>query len=184
MRLGKSQIQSLAPGTYAFAVNRWSVSGEQDIERLAFDAQNLETGKFLEGEDSERLVSAAVMLGQPWQAAVGQLDGSRVGDGFEAVVEQLNQRYQEYAARAERENRDRISFQFDQIDRQEAREVQRLQELVWRLRMENKLRTIKANEGRISKVKERAAERRARLKGREELRHESTLVCAGVAKVE
>jgi hypothetical protein len=184
MRLGKSHIPSLAPATYAFAVNRWSISGEQDIERLAFDAQNLETGEFLEGEDSERLVSAAAMHGQPWQAAVGQLDGHQVGDGFETVVDRLDQRYQEYVARAERENRDRVSFQFDQVDRQEAREVQRLQELILRLRMESKMRTIKANEGRLAKVKERAAERRARLKGRQELRHESALVCAGVARVE
>jgi SNF2 family DNA or RNA helicase len=184
MRIGRLQLPSLGAGTYVFAVNRWSISGEQDIERLAFDAQDLDTGEYLDGEDSERLVSAVAMHGLPWQAAVGQLDGPRVGDGFESVVERLDQRYLEYVERAKRENRDRVSFQFDQVDRQEAREVQRLEDLIWRLRFEDKLRTIKANEGRLAKVKERASERRARLKGRQVLRHESVLVCAGVARVE
>jgi superfamily II DNA or RNA helicase len=184
MRLGKSQFQSIGPGTYVFAVSRWSISGEQDVDRLVFDGKNIETGEFFEGEDAERFVSVAAMNGQPWQAAVGQLDGSKVGDVFESLIERLDQRYQEYVARAQRENRDRVSFQFDQVDKQEAREVQRLENLIWLLRMDNKLRTIKANEGRLYKVRERAAERRSRLKVRQELRHESILVCAGVARVE
>ena len=49
--------------------------------------------------------------------------------------------------------------------------------------MRNKTRTIKANEGRITKMRERMAERRARLQGRKDLRHESALVCAGVLLV-
>ena len=99
-------------------------------------------------------------------------------------MDRLDQRYKGYVARAERENRDRVSFQFDQVDRQETREVQRLEDLIWRLKFEDKTRTVKANEGRLAKVKERASERRSRLKGRQELRHESSLVCAGVARVE
>ncbi|MDP4837627.1 MAG: hypothetical protein NWS01_10860, partial [Burkholderiales bacterium] len=149
-------------------MSRWSISGEQDVDRLVFDGKKLETGEFLEGEDAERFVSVAAMNGQPWQAAVGQLDGSKVGDVFESLIERLDQRYQEYVARAQRENRDRVSFQFDQVDKQEAREVQRLENLIWLLRMDNKLRTIKANEGRLYKVRERAAERRSRLKVRQE----------------
>ena len=46
------------------------------------------------------------------------------------------------------------------------------------------LRTIKANEGRIAKVRERASERRARLQNRRELTHESMLVCAGVLLID
>ena len=42
----------------------------------------------------------------------------------------LDGRYSEYTAAAGRENRDRVSFQLDQVDRQEAREIQRLQELI------------------------------------------------------
>ena len=167
-----------------FAVHRWSISGEQDSERLAFEVVRLDGQDPLPADDAERLVTVAAMQGQPWPAARGQLDGDAVGDGFESVTDVLDRRYQEFTESAGRENRDRVSFQLDQVDRQEAREIQRLQEVILRLRMQNKTRTIKANEGRLSKVRERAAERRARLQNRRELTHDSMLVCAGVVLVD
>ena len=167
-----------------FAVHRWSVSGEQDSERLAFEVRKLDGQQELSSDDAERLVTVAAMQGQPWPAARGQINGGAVGDGFVSITDVLDRRYQEFTESAGRENRDRVSFQLDQVDRQEAREIQRLQEVIWRLRIQNKVRTIKANEGRLSKVRERAAERRARLQNRRELTHDSMLVCAGVVLVD
>ena len=184
LRIDSPDMKRILPGTYVFAVCRWIVSGEQDTERLSFEARRLDNDAVLEADDAERLVTAAAMKGRPWPAAPGQLDGNAVGDCFESVMDLLDGRYSEYTEAAGRENRDRVSFQLDQVDRQEAREIQRLQELIMRLRIQNKTRTIRANEGRIVKVRERAAERRARLQGRRELRHESALVCAGVGLVE
>ena len=184
LRIPSGAVGSIAGGTHVFAVNRWSVSGEQDSERLAFEVMRLDAQQGLSADDAERLVTVAAMQGHPWPAARGQLDGGVVGDGFESVMDVLERRYQEFTASAGRENRDRVSFQLDQVDRQEARDIQRLQEVIWRLRAQNKLRTIKANEGRVAKVRERAAERRARLQNRRELRHESMLVCAGVVLVD
>lgn len=184
LRVESPDMEAIPPGVYVFAVCRWTVSGEQDTERLSFEAHRLDGNDSLEAEDAERLVSSAAMKGQPWPAASGQLDGNAVGDCFDSVMDLLDSRYSEYTAAAGRENRDRVSFQLDQVSRHEAKEIQRLQELIIRLRFQKKTRTIRANEGRIAKVRERAAERRARLQGRHELRHESTLVCAGVAMVE
>lgn len=174
-------LEKLEPGTYIFAASRWTVSGNPDTERLAFAARQLGSND-IDPEDAERLVTAAAMHGQPWPSAVGLLHGEVVGDEFESVMDGLDCRYEEFTAAASRESRDRISFQLDQVDRQEKRDVQRIQELVARLRMQNKMRTIPANEGRIAKVRERADQRRATLT-RSELRHHSTLVCAGVARV-
>ena len=184
LRIPSAAVGNIAGGCHVFAVHRWSIRGEQDSERLAFEVIRLEGRRQLNAEDSERLVTIAAMQGQPWPAARGQLDGDLVGDGFEFVTDALDRRYEAFTESAGRENRDRVSFQLDQVDRQETRETQRLQELIWRLRLQNKMRTIKANEGRLSKVKERAAERRARLQNRRELTHESMLVCAGVVLVD
>ncbi|KQW57067.1 SNF2-related protein [Variovorax sp. Root411] len=171
-------------GVHVFAVTRWSISGEQDSERLAFEVFRSGAPGSLSADDAERLVTMAVMQGLPWPAAHGQLDGDTIGDCFETVMDALDGRYQEYTAGAGRENRDRVSFQLDQVDRQEAREIQRLQEMIGRLRQQGKLRTIKANQGRLAKIRERAAERRARLQNRREVRHESMLVCAGVVLID
>lgn len=170
-------------GVHVFVVSRWSLSGEQDSERLAFEASPLGEGEFLSSEDAEHLVTVAALNGQPWSAAVA-LEGDAVGDRFETVIERIESRYADYAARAGRENRDRVAFQLNQIDRQETREIQRLQQLIASLRQQGKLRTIKANEGRIGKIRERAAERRSRLQARTDLRHESALVCAGVVLID
>jgi superfamily II DNA or RNA helicase len=184
LRVDTPRADSIPPGTYVFSVCRWIINGEQDTERLSFEARRMGDDLYLENDDAERLVTAAAMQGQPWPAAPGQLDGDVVNDGFESIMDGLDRRYLEFTAAAGRENRDRVSFQLEQVDRQETRDIQRLQELIMRLRFQNKTRTIRANEGRIVKVRERAAERRARLQGRKELRHESALVCAGVALVE
>ena len=184
LRIASPAVGDIAGGAFVFAVHRWSVSGEQDSERLAFEVRRLDGQQELSSDDAERLVTVAAMQGQPWPAARGQIDGGAVGDGFESVMDVLDRRYQEFTESAGRENRDRVSFQLEQVDRQEAREIQQLRELIGRLRVQNKLRTIKATEGRVVKVQERAVERRARLQNRRELRHESMLVCAGVVLVD
>jgi superfamily II DNA or RNA helicase len=184
MRLNSQFPGGVEPGRYVIAVSRWSISGEQVSQRLCFEARPLDGGEPLSADDAERLVTSAVMRGKPWPGAAGQLDGEEVGGCFESAVEGMDQRYLEFTSAAERENRDRVAFQLDQVDRQERRELDRLETLVAVLKMKGKTRTIKANEGRMAKVRERAGERRSRLQGRKELRHDSTLVCAGVVLVD
>lgn len=173
-----------SPSHYVFAISRWSLHGENESERLAFEVRNLSTGEQLAPEESERLVTYAALSGQPWPGAPGRLDGAVVGSAFESVMDSLEQRYTSTMATAERENRDRVAFQLDQVDRNESREISRLQELIQLLRIRRKTRTIKANEGRVRRARERAEESRVRLKARQDLRHESGLVCAGVIWVE
>ncbi|RLK29623.1 SNF2-related protein [Cupriavidus plantarum] len=184
MRVDSEAVGGLPRGEYVFAVARWSVRGEQESERLVFEARLLGTTESLAAEDAERLVSVGGMLGQPWPGASGRLDGDAVGDCFGELMDSLDARCDNFMAAAHRENRDRISFQLDQVDKQEAREIARLRELIARLQMQSKVRTIRANEGRIVKARERAAERRARLQARSDLRHESALVCTGVVLIE
>ncbi|MHB9840935.1 SNF2-related protein [Paraburkholderia terrae] len=180
IQVDSSIAGELPLGEYVFAVSRWTLRGEQETERLAFAARRLGSAPELSAEDAERLVTVSGMQGQPWPQASGRLDGNAVGDAFEETVDSLDRRYEEHTAAASRENKDRIAFQLEQIDRHEMREVQRIQELIARLRMQSKTRTLKANEGRIVNARRRADERRARLGGRIDLRHESALVCAGV----
>jgi hypothetical protein len=182
--LTSSDTQGPGSGIYVFGVSRWIISGEQDSERLAFEVAEVGSGRSLDPDDAERLVTLSAMSGRPWPEAHGRLEGDAVGDAFDALMDRLEARYLEFSAQAGRENRDRVAFQLDQVARNEAREVQRLQGIVDRLRLAGKTRTIRANEGRIAKVRERAAERRARLASRQELRHEAALVCAGVILVE
>jgi hypothetical protein len=170
-------------GSYVFAASRWLLNGDRISERLVFAAMPIDGGPPLEPDMAERLVTTAIMRGQPWLEAPGRLDGERVGRAFGTVVNLLDERYAAYTASAERENRDRVAFQFHQVERQAAREIARLHELIARLRFEGKTRTIKANEGLIARVREISSERLARLQQRSDLTHETALVCAGVLRL-
>jgi len=181
--LDQAAAPAVGPGDVVFAVSRWSLVGERNEERLVFQACHLEKGPLIDADEAERLVTNATMRGKPWLGASGELHGDQVRSGFEETMDAADKRYSAYMENAARENRDRVAFQKHQVDQQESRDVARIQELIARLRAQRKMRTIKANEGRIVKARERAAERRARLDKRTELSHESSLVCAGVIRI-
>ena len=180
LSLNRAALPSVLPGNIVFAVSRWSLVGERPQERLAFQACRLEDSAMIDIEEAERMVTTAAMQGHQWLAASGELPGKMVRSCFEQITDTLDGRYLEYMENAARENRDRVEFQKHQVDQQQARDIVRIQELIQRLKAQGKTRTVKANEGRIAKARERAAERLARLDKRMDLSHESSLICAGV----
>ena len=173
----------LSPGDLVFAVSRWSLEGERNEERLVFQAYHFDKKAMIDADEAERLVTHAAMRGKPWLDVTGEIDGDLVRSCFEEVMDTLERRYAAYTDNSARENRDRVAFQKHQVDQHEARVIARIEDLIARLRAQNKMRTIRANEGRIVKARERAAERRARLDKRTELQHDSSLVCAGVIRI-
>jgi superfamily II DNA or RNA helicase len=183
MSLRVDALPAIRPGIFIFAVSRWSLVGERTQERLAFEACRLGELVTIDPAEAERMVTTAAMQGREWLAASGELDGEVVRMGFENAIDTLDLRYRDYMENAARENRDRVAFQKHQVDQQEERDLARIQDMIGRMRAAGKTRTIRANEGRIKKARERATERRARLDRRMDLRHESTLVCAGVIRI-
>ena len=181
--LDKTVVPAVSPGDLVFAVSRWSLEGERNEERLVFQAYHFDKKAMIDADEAERLVTHAAMRGKPWLDVTGEIDGDLVRSCFEEVMDTLERRYAAYTDNSARENRDRVAFQKHQVDQHEARDIARIEDLIARLRAQNKMRTIRANEGRIVKARERAAERRARLDKRTELQHDSSLVCAGVIRI-
>lgn len=180
LRLTAGLRPEARPGHYVFAVHRWRMHGEQESERLAFQARHLGERGSLDPESAERLVMTAVLRGQPWPDAPSVLDGAAVGDAFDQISDELEYRCQVHAEAAGRDNRDRIRFQLAQLDRQVNRDIASIRDVLERQRARGQTGIVAANEGRIRKIQERAAERRVRLESRAELRHDNALVCAGV----
>jgi hypothetical protein len=181
-----AHLPSFSPGRFVFAVQRWTVMGERVIERLAFSALRLTDdadGSVLAPEEAELLITTAALKGSDWIQARGVLDGERVHDLFGEAVDVLESRYSSFVTNAEIENRDRINFQIQVLDRHERNTVEALQSLIAQLRQQGKKKTIRANEGRIRKARERAEDRRARLRARLLMKHEYRLVAGGVIEV-
>jgi hypothetical protein len=107
-----------------------------------------------------------------------------VHEFFAEAVDALDSRYDGFVQGAEIENRDRINFQIQLLDRHEQTGIRALQELIAQLRFGRKMRTIKANEGRIRKLRERTADRRAALTSKLKITHERRLAAGGVIQVD
>ncbi|KAB2310667.1 DEAD/DEAH box helicase [Betaproteobacteria bacterium SCN2] len=185
IRIDRDMVGDILPGNYVFAVKRWSMMGERDLERLAYEAILIDgTGSSIAPDDAERLVTTSAMRGKDWINARGELPADEISDGFDSVVERLENRYVEYVRGAERENRDRIRFQIETLEKHEKSGAADLQARINILRLSGRLRIIPALEGKIRKLRERTAQKKAELQSRSELRHEQRLACGGVIRVE
>jgi hypothetical protein len=185
LQIDGDMVSGIPPGDYVFAVKRWSLMGERDMERLAYEAVSLDdSGKHLSPDDAEWLVTTGAMRGRDWINASGELDSGNVEDGFDVAVDSLENRYGEYVRSAERENRDRIRFQVETLEKHESSGITDLEMRIRDLRLSGRLRIIPALEGKIRKLRERTAQKKAELNARSDLRHEQRLACGGVIRVE
>jgi superfamily II DNA or RNA helicase len=186
LQIDGALIQDIPAGSYVFAVQRWEVSGEHLLHRLAYEAALLngqDSVPWLGPERAELLITSAALRGSNWLGAGSDLESFPVHEFFTEAVDALDSRYEKFVDRVQVESRDRINFQLQLLDRHEKAGVQALQELIAQLRVEGKMRTIGANEGRIRKLRERTADRRARLTSRLEITHEQRLAAGGVIRV-
>lgn len=109
VQLSSSRAAGIAPGTYVYAVIRWTFSGPRDVERLVYEARCVESGAELDPDLAESLVNAAAMHGTDWQAAAKNvLDhavAARLQDDCRAAIEE---HFDSSKAAQLRENRDRV----------------------------------------------------------------------------
>lgn len=186
LRLERSHAPSLPPGRYVFSAQRWTVVGERTIERLVFSARRIggaESAEELSPDQAELLVTSAALKGDDWLHAGGELDGEELQDLLLDAVDELDSRFHEFVKVADIENRDRVNFQLQMLDRHEREQIESLRRQIEQLRFTGKTRTIKANEGRIRKTRERSEDRRNRLSSKLGLTHEHRLAAGGVIEV-
>jgi len=184
MQIDRDHVPGICPGEYFFLSKRWTLIGERDVERLVFAVMPLETDdQELIPDDAERLVTTGAMKGREWVNAPGNHQANSIENAYFNLIDSLESRYHQFVTNAERENRDRVRFQMETIDKHERSGVTELQQRISRLRQEGRLRIIPALEGRIRKLRERSTQKKAGLQVKAELRHEQRMVCAGVVWV-
>ena len=109
VELGQSRVSQVAPGTYVYAVIRWTFSGPRDVERLVYEARCLESGVALDPDTAEALVNAAALYGSDWQAAAKNVidhgKAAALQDDCRAGIEE---HFDASKSAQLRENRDRV----------------------------------------------------------------------------
>lgn len=190
--LAASQAAGVAPGVYVFKVERWSMTGARDAERLVYQVRLLQSSIALDGVQSESLVNAAALLGEDWHGQAKQMldhdAATLVEDDCRADL------YDQYRAARDafdRENRDRVTSMVGAIEMDERRRVSEMGERINKHQMtvrhvEKGSKTssfIVMEQGKMRKLRERNAERIAALHLKEQGKFGSSAVASGVIKV-
>jgi hypothetical protein len=121
------------PGTYAFAVQRWTFDGLRTEEAVRARAVDLVGQVPLSPEASIEVVNAARVFGRDWPGASGELDASKAANALMEMEFLLIEDFDAEGTRKESENTDRIQFQLQAVkayrDRKVATERQRIMNL-------------------------------------------------------
>lgn len=109
VQVSASRFSDITPGTYVYAVIRWTFSGPRDVERLVYEARCAETGVVLLPEAAESLVNTAANHGTDWQAeAKNILAHARIAALQDDCRDAIEEHFGASKAAQLRENRDRV----------------------------------------------------------------------------
>ncbi|HWP56706.1 MAG TPA: helicase-related protein [Candidatus Acidoferrales bacterium] len=176
----------LALGVYVFAVQRWSVGGVQDIERLYYAAVRIGSGECcLTPEDAERLISAAALHGEDWLSAADHVDFTEAARlANDVCLAEADKEYKAFVEERRAQNDDRADIQ------------ERSAEAHFRARRETLINVhdrhlragrhglARATEGQIGALKRWLERERKRIAERRQLTPTKEDVCVGLILLE
>lgn len=182
--LSQTDCPKVVQGTYVFSIQRWSLRGIQERERLFFAAKSVESKDgFLSDEDAERLVTTAAVMGEDWLGASKQLDLERASELADQCLANSEVRYNQYIMQLENENNDRADIQNSALNRHLESQLRNLLTV-----KEDHLRAgrdslAKATEGKMQALKNRIEMKKIEINKRRSLQHRSDELCVGVIRV-
>ena len=177
----------IAAGQYVFSVQRWSVQGLRDMERLYYAAAAPGPERnVLEPRGAEQLIVAAAGYGIGWPEGRGAVDlGHAVRIVQESCVAPSEQAFDKYVGDLEKENADRADVQERMLDEHYETTRRKIDEVLRRYRERGQQRLIPATEGRLSALRVRTERRRREIAERRALKYSPpAIVCVGIINVE
>lgn len=164
---------SLPPGRYAVVAMLWRFGGQIEQERIVYAGLNLPDGASLEDDDAERLLLTAAEAGTLWSEANVTIDCTALADRCEALLlERLTERFEEERSMRKAEQDDRAAIQMRTLEQRLAderrRQLDRIDQQRHRItegtaRGRNPGSVLAMAEGKLRKLDERAAIRRAEI---------------------
>ena len=141
-------------GTYLIVAQMWSTVGARNVEKLVFKGVKLEEGTQISNDDAERLLNAAVAKGEDWPAIKVCVDPEQVMTCYEEVMDMLDEEFQEHATMMKLENNDRVDYLVRTLKEKIESQIAKEQELIFRLTLEGKRKTLPARRGKIKKLED------------------------------
>jgi len=171
-------------GIYLFSVQRWSLQGIQDRERLYFAAINVNRpDDLVKEEDAERLVTTAAMQGADWLAAPNIVDLNEAAEITDRCLAFSEMKYRQHVEQLINENNDRADIQESVLERHLQNQVTMLEEVKRNHMALGRDALAKATQGKIDALKSRVEMKKLEINQRRHLKHRCDELCVGLIKV-
>ena len=180
----KREVPTIDTGVYVFAVDKWSVGGLRDIEKLHFSAVRVgPERKLLSPGDAERLVTRTAQVGTDWHGVQDYVDLNMAANDAEQLLDHAEQAYEQFVALIKDENNDRADVQ-----RQSAQAHLRAQEATLKIvaaghRAKGRDSLAKATEGKLEKLRHRVGEKLAAIESGRKVNHHRDEKSVGMIRV-
>jgi len=183
--LSPADSDGVPAGRYVFLVQRWMLSGLQEVERLAYSAALLEPPQsLLPAATAERLITAASSKGRDWLGALGACDPAEAARVVETTcLKELESRYKLEVESELLQNEDRADLQQRSLERHLHTQHERLKQVLREHVEKGRAALAKATEGRIRALEARVERQRIQISERRKFRHRSEDASAGLIVV-
>ena len=181
----QGSLAEFVPGQYAFSVQRWSVRGLRDMERLYYAAAPLlPSPDEMEPEDAERLIVGAAKYGEPWLDALSAVDLKHLTAAVEeSCVAPSERAFKTYVHDLRAENNDRATIQQRMLEHQYETQGRKLKEVLQKHQRLGRDRLVAATRGRLQALKVRTERHHKEIAERKELKCDSEVVCLGIIEM-
>lgn len=184
LSLNHKEVPTLLPQDYLFYVERWTVQGVKDIERMVYYARpSVVNSEFLSEEDAEQLVTGAAKVGVDWLSAENEVDASQLSPLVEECMDVAEQRYSEYISFLENENNDRADLQEKTLKLHLARQREKLHEVLRKHEEKGNIKMLAPTRGLIEKMETKVRDKMRSIEERRKLQHHNKDVCLGIIRV-
>ena len=186
VEISSARLGGAGPGTYVYAIERWTVSGSREIERLEYLMFNLDGGMLIEGEIAEHWVNTASLEGKDWLAASNCVNHTNAASCFDDCRAELEERFRRFRDAQVRENQDRINLMVKSLQHHLSLQTNKINERIQFYKLvgsDKQRRMIPAEEGKLKALKKKIGDRIDELRAKSSPQAHATLVSAGVIRI-
>ncbi|MBZ0203241.1 MAG: DEAD/DEAH box helicase family protein [Ignavibacteria bacterium] len=168
-------------GRYLFAIQKWSIKGLQDIEKLFYVAINIDDEKNLSDKDSEMLVTSAAVLGEDWLEASNIIDFDRIYDlANDRCLSIADTNYDDFVLSLELQNEDRANLQLKTLKLHLENQIETLQEIKQKHIAFDRKSLVKATEGKMQALESRFERKTLEIGNRKSITSEKEEIAIGL----
>ncbi len=177
--------ESVREGVYVFSVQRWSLRGLQDIERIYFAAARLSTApQSVHPDLAEQLVVATAVNGMEWLGAEEQVElGDAVQIANDDCLANSDEAFEDYVRETQDKNDDRADVQERTLDKHYTNQMRRLEETREKHERLGRTGLTRATEGRMRALTNRVERKRMDITDRRQVTSRKDEICVGLIEV-